>query len=100
MKAKSESKGKYMGTVKVGQKGQIVIPKEVREMFEISPGDTLVLLADSEKGIAIERYSVFVGIADRILSGRAKEVYPDNSEEDSIKFARAIKSIEDEDDEK
>ncbi|NLX33236.1 MAG: AbrB/MazE/SpoVT family DNA-binding domain-containing protein, partial [Thermotogaceae bacterium] len=52
MKAKSENNGKYMGSVKVGQKGQIVIPKEVREMFEISPGDTLVLLADSEKGIA------------------------------------------------
>jgi AbrB family looped-hinge helix DNA binding protein len=96
MKAKSESNGKYMGSVKVGQKGQIVIPKEVREMFKISPGDTLVLLADSEKGIAIERYSVFARIADWILSGRAKEVYPDNSEEDSIKFARAIKSIEDE----
>jgi AbrB family looped-hinge helix DNA binding protein len=100
MKAKSESNGKYMGTVKVGQKGQIVIPKDVREMFEISPGDTLVLLADSEKGIAIERYSVFARIADWILSDRAKEVYPDYSEEDSIKFAKTIKSIEDEDDEK
>jgi len=37
---------------------------------------------------------------DQILSGRAKEVYPDNSEEDSIKFAEGIKSIEDEGDEK
>jgi len=100
MKAKSESNGKYMGTVKVGQKGQIVIPKDVREMFEISPGDTLVLLEESEKGIAIERYSVFARIADWILSDRAKEVYPDYSEEDSIKFAKTIKSIEDEDDEK
>ncbi len=100
MKAKSENNGKYMGSVKVGQKGQIVIPKEVREMFEISPGDTLVLLADSEKGIAMERYTVFARIADWILSGRAKEVYPDNSEEDSIKFAEGIKSIEDEGDEK
>lgn len=100
MKAKSETNGKYMGSVKVGQKGQIVIPKDVRDMFGISPGDTLILLADSEKGIAIERYGVFDRIADAILSGRAREVYPDYSEEDSIRFAKAVKSIEDEDEEK
>ncbi|MDD3681625.1 MULTISPECIES: AbrB/MazE/SpoVT family DNA-binding domain-containing protein [unclassified Mesotoga] len=100
MKAKSETNGKYMGSVKVGQKGQIVIPKDVRDMFGISPGDTLILLADSEKGIAIERYGVFDRIADAILSGRAKEVYPDYSEEDSIRFAKAVKSIDDEDEEK
>ena len=47
-------KGKYIfGTAKVGEKGQIVIPKEVREMFEIEPGDNLMLLADQERGIAI-----------------------------------------------
>ncbi|MFA6657242.1 MAG: AbrB/MazE/SpoVT family DNA-binding domain-containing protein [Mesotoga sp.] len=100
MKAKRETNGKYMGSVKVGQKGQIVIPKDVRDMFGISPGDTLILLADSEKGIAIERYGVFDRIADAILSGRAKEVYPDYSEEDSIRFAKAVKSIDDEDEEK
>ncbi|NLT45724.1 MAG: AbrB family transcriptional regulator, partial [Thermotogaceae bacterium] len=55
---------------------------------------------DSEKGIAIERYGVFDRIADAILSGRAKEVYPDYSEEDSIRFAKAVKSIDDEDQEK
>ncbi|MGW8115040.1 AbrB/MazE/SpoVT family DNA-binding domain-containing protein [Caproicibacterium sp. NSD3] len=44
---------KYMGSVKVGPKGQIVIPKEARDMFEIQPGDTLLLLADKERGIAI-----------------------------------------------
>jgi len=100
MKAKRETNGKYMGSVKVGQKRQIVIPKDVRDMFGISPGDTLILLADSEKGIAIERYGVFDRIADAILSGRAREVYPDYSEEDSIRFAKAVKSIEDEDEEK
>lgn len=45
--------GKYMSPVKVGPKGQIVIPAEVREMFGIRPGDTLLLLADLEKGIAL-----------------------------------------------
>ena len=45
--------GKYMTTVKVGPKGQIVIPAEVREMFGIEPGDQLLLLADTEQGIGL-----------------------------------------------
>jgi AbrB family looped-hinge helix DNA binding protein len=44
----------YMSSVKIGPKGQIVIPKEAREMFSLQPGDTLVLLADKKKGIAIQ----------------------------------------------
>ena len=46
-------KDKFMSSVKVGEKGQIVIPKEVREMFGIEPGDMLLLLADQKRGIAI-----------------------------------------------
>ena len=53
MKRNSHESEKYMGSVKVGPKGQIVIPKEVREMFQISPGDSLMLLADAEKGICL-----------------------------------------------
>jgi len=87
---------KYMGSVKVGQKGQIVIPKEVRDMFEIQAGDTLLLLADSKKGIAIERMSVFNKISEAIFKGRAKEIYPEHSEEDSIDFAKEIKRINEE----
>lgn len=45
--------GKYAGTVKVGEKGQIVIPKALRDMFGINPGDNLLILGDVEKGIAI-----------------------------------------------
>ncbi|MFA7108850.1 MAG: AbrB/MazE/SpoVT family DNA-binding domain-containing protein [Sphaerochaetaceae bacterium] len=82
-----------MHSVKVGPKGQIVIPKEIREMFDISPGATLLMLADSEKGIAIERFGVFAKIADSIFNGRAKEVYPDQTEEDSLNFAKKIEEI-------
>lgn len=46
-------KGKYAWTVKVGEKGQFVIPKEARELFDIKPGDTLILLGDIKQGIAI-----------------------------------------------
>ena len=47
-------KGKYAWTATVGEKGQIVIPKQARELFDIQPGDTLVLLADTKKGIALQ----------------------------------------------
>ena len=90
---KKQPKEKYMGAVKVGPKGQIVIPKDVRDMFDINPGDTLLLLADEKKGIAIERISVFEKIADMILDVKASEMYPEYSEEDSIMFAEDIKKI-------
>lgn len=46
-------KGKYAWSVKVGEKGQFVIPKEAREVFGIHPGDTLILLGDIKRGLAI-----------------------------------------------
>jgi AbrB family looped-hinge helix DNA binding protein len=55
----TELKGKYAWTVKVGEKGQFVIPKEAREIFNINPGDTLILLGDVERGIAIPPKSAF-----------------------------------------
>ncbi|MGO1974087.1 MAG: AbrB/MazE/SpoVT family DNA-binding domain-containing protein [Propionibacteriaceae bacterium] len=51
--------GKFAGTVKVGEKGQIVIPKGARDLFGIKPGDTLLLLADVEQGMTIVRQEVF-----------------------------------------
>ncbi len=45
--------GKNAWTVKIGEKGQFVIPKEARDMFDIHPGDTILVLGDSERGIAI-----------------------------------------------
>ena len=55
MKHLSPVPGKHAWTVKVGEKGQFVIPKEARELFDIHPGDTLVILGDEERGIAIPR---------------------------------------------
>ena len=70
--------GKYIfGTVKVGEKGQIVIPRDARKVFDIKPGDTVLLLGDVNQGIAIannDRYMKFVNV---ILS-----VQPKFSEED------------------
>lgn len=51
--------GKYAWSVKVGEKGQFVIPKEARELFDIHPGDTLILLGDVERGIAIPPKNTF-----------------------------------------
>ena len=93
MKGKFRKENKHMSSVKVGPKGQIVIPKEVRDMFGIEPGNTLILLADSEKGIAIERMSFFSKIADAILSGNGKEKYSDHSEQNNLMFAKNIKKI-------
>ena len=44
----------FMSSVRLGPKGQIVIPKEARARFGLEPGDTLVLLADKKKGIALQ----------------------------------------------
>ena len=52
-------KGKYVWTATVGEKGQIVIPKQAREVFGIKPGDTLLLLGDEERGIAIPPKGAF-----------------------------------------
>ena len=51
--------GKYAWSVTVGSKGQIVIPKEAREVFHIHPGDTLLLLGDTEHGLAIPQKDAF-----------------------------------------
>ena len=52
-------KGKYAWTATVGEKGQIVIPKQARDIFGIKPGDTLLLLGDEQRGIAIPPKGAF-----------------------------------------
>ncbi len=54
--------GKYAWTATVGEKGQIVIPKQAREIFGIQPGDTLLILGDIERGLAIPNKGAFSGL--------------------------------------
>lgn len=58
-------KGMYAWTATVGEKGQIVIPKQAREVFGIRPGDTLLLLGDEVRGIAIPPKSAFAEIFEK-----------------------------------
>ncbi len=62
-------KGKHIfGTARVGDKGQIVIPKEARSLFGISPGDTLLILGDEENGILVTKTDVMNEVAVRLLN--------------------------------
>lgn len=63
-------KGKYAWTVKVGEKGQIIIPKEARDVFEIRPGDTLLMLGDVERGLAIVKNDEFINFANAIFNAQ------------------------------
>lgn len=68
--------GKYAGMVKVGPKGQIVIPKDARDMMGIAPGDTLLLLCDEKQGVAIPNPALAGAICDDIfgkLGGKGRE---------------------------
>lgn len=67
---------KFMTTLKLGSKGQIVIPKEVRDMFGIKPGDTVLLLADVERGIAITNYEAYKQFAEAILRADGSACVP------------------------
>lgn len=62
----------FMSSVKIGPKGQIVIPKEARAMFGIKPGDTLILLADETRGIAIPPKEAFRECIEKMLGGEEK----------------------------
>ena len=75
----SRPKGKNAWTVKIGEKGQFVIPKEARDMLGIKPGDTIIVLGDEEKGIAIppkEMMNKYISmIFGEISTGEQKEDY-------------------------
>lgn len=56
-------KGKHAWMVKIGEKGQFVIPKEARDLFDLQPGSSILVLGDDERGLAIlprEKQSEFI----------------------------------------
>ncbi len=65
--------GKYLATVKIGPKGQIVIPKEVRDMFGLACGDSLVLMADKTQGIALQPFSYMETLWNAVNRMKDKE---------------------------
>ena len=60
------NKDRFIVSVKVGPKGQITIPSQAREMFEIKTGDTLMVLGDRSRGIAIMKDDAFYALMDGI----------------------------------
>lgn len=68
-KTKKHPAGKYAWTATVGEKGQIVIPKQARELFDIHPGDILLLLGDEQLGIAIPPQSELGRLGEKVFGG-------------------------------
>ena len=58
---------RVFGTAKVGDRGQIVIPKEARDFFNIHPGDTLLILGSESQGLVVSRPEVLDRVAQEIL---------------------------------
>ena len=58
---------KFVGISKVGEKGQIVIPKEARVMFGIKSGDSIIVLCDKTKGIALLKADKIEDLADKVF---------------------------------
>ena len=59
---------RVFGTARVGDRGQIVIPKEARELFNIRPGDTLLILGEPDTGLVVSRPEVLNNLANEILN--------------------------------
>ena len=64
---------RVFGTAKVGDRGQIVIPKEARELFNIKPGDTLLILGEEETGLIVSRPEVLRDLASKMFDTVKKE---------------------------
>jgi len=63
---------RVFGTAKVGDRGQIVIPKEARELFNINPGDTLLIIGEESKGLIVSRPELLRDLADDIFESDRK----------------------------
>lgn len=59
---KQNNEERFIVSVKVGPKGQITIPSEARKMFDIKEGETLMVMGDKQKGIAILKADIFYSL--------------------------------------
>jgi len=67
-------KGKHLfGTVTVGERGQIVIPKKARTVFDINPGDDLIVLGDEEQGIGLMKAKVMMDFMNSVNRHRTND---------------------------
>ena len=67
-----ENDGKYIfGVVKVGDKGQIVIPRDARKVYDIKPGDALLFLGD-QRGMALVKTEIFQDAIDQVMEGLSR----------------------------
>ena len=74
------TKNRFISTVTIGEKGQIVIPKAAREMFGLEPGDTIVLLADKKRGIALAQNDKLMKIAESVFD----ETLPESEDDEKV----------------
>ena len=65
-------KDKFVGIAKVGEKGQIVIPKEARDMFAIQAGDSVIILCDKKKGIALLKAEAIEDLSGKVFPDGGK----------------------------
>ena len=75
-----KNKDKFAWAAKIGEKGQFVIPKQARDMFDIHPGDTILVLADKKRGIAIPPKDMLKGLAAQVFRESPED---DGDEEDT-----------------
>lgn len=65
-------KNKFIWTTKMTSKGQIVIPKQARDVFGYKEGDTIILFGDTSKGIAMAKYDDCINFAEQIFESEGK----------------------------
>ena len=73
------------GTVKVGERGQIIIPKEARDVFDIRAGDMLIVLGDEQWGIAVTKADVLKEHAEEVFRKIGEEKRSDDENSDGGK---------------
>lgn len=70
----SSDRDKLACTAKIGEKGQIVIPKDIRDMFDLQPGDSIIILADKKQGIAIPPKNLLTDVASSVFDQSHNDV--------------------------